>query len=151
MSHRIATITAVVTADQPPVVALSGLSQRRARFGRLEQRGHCHGHRRAPVTSIAAGGKTRRDAAGTLALLEYYLNGAKLGEATAPPFNFTFTPPALGKYVLDAVATDASGLASLSAPLNVQADPPPTVSLAISGSATVPGGAKGDRRRHAHG
>ncbi len=81
---------------------------------------------------------------GELALLESYLNGTKLSQATKPPFNFTFTPPSAGKYVLHAVATDSSGLATVSAPVVVQADVPPTVNLALGGTgAAVEGGARG--------
>ena len=33
--------------------------------------------------------------------------------ATAPPFDFSFTPPAAGQFVLNVVATDGAGLATI--------------------------------------
>ena len=144
---RIASIHSTVTTDRPPLVALNGVSNSaHVKVGSINA---ITVTATAASTNAVAGpraGKKRRDAAGTLALLEYYLNGAKLGEASAPPYSFNFTPPAAGKYVLDAVATDAAGLASITDPVTVQADVPvvPTVNLAVSGTgAAVEGGANG--------
>ena len=139
---KIANFHAVATSDQPPLVTLSGVSDG-AQVAVNSANAVTVNVSAATTNATASGGKTRRDAASTLALMEYYLNGTKLGEATSPPFTFTFTPPASGKYVADAVATDVSGLASISAPVTVTANAVPTVSLAVSGSVTVPDGAKG--------
>ena len=91
-----------------------------------------------PVISHAASGIT-------LALLEYYVNGVKLAQAVQPPFSFSFTPPLTrAKYVLSAVATDSTDLATISDPTTVVADPAAsTVNIALSGTSTVvEGGAK---------
>ena len=95
--------------------------------------------------AVRPAGPTRADATSDsqLALLEYYLNGIKLAQALQPPFSFTFTPPAAGTYVLHAVATDASGLATVSAPVVVQADAPPAVSVTAASGVVMEGGAKG--------
>ena len=101
----------------------------------------------AAIGNVSAAGLVRQDAMSSpsLALLEYYINGIKLAQAIQPPFSFSFTPPDAGKYVLSAVATDSTGLATVSEPVIVVADPvPPTVNLAVSGaSAVMEGGAKG--------
>ena len=82
--------------------------------------------------------------ASDLASLEYYLNGKRLARATQPPFSFTFAPPAPGKYVLSAVATDTSGLSTVTDPITVTAGDTPTVNLALGGSGVaVEGGANG--------
>ena len=142
---RIASVHSTMTADQPPLITLNGLVN-----GAHVKVGSTNAvtitATAASTNGISSPGKTPRDApaAGTLALLEFYLNGAKLGEALAPPYSFTFTPPASGKYVLDAVATDTAGLSSLTDPVTVQADPAPTVSLAVGGTGEAEeGGANG--------
>lgn len=101
------------------------------------------------ISQVTSQGVVRQDAstAATLALLEYFLNGTKLAQATKPPFTFSFTPPTSGEYVLNAVATDSAGVATVSDPITVIADPvtvTSTVSLAVGGSgAAVEGGAAG--------
>ncbi len=141
---KVASIHATATGGQPPSVALGGLPD-----GAHVKVGSANAitvTASAPATNAIIGpGKTRRDAASTLALLEYYLNGTKLAQATQPPFSFNFIPPASGKYVLDAVATDSTGLSAITDPVTVQADVvAPTVNLALGGTGgAVEGGANG--------
>ena len=51
------------------------------------------------------------DADGTIARLEAYFDGAKVGEDSSPPFQFTFTGQNIGTKYLTVVATDDAGLA----------------------------------------
>ena len=93
-------------------------------------------------TSGVIRGPVRQDAASdaTLAELEYWINGQQVvdhSKANAQDVSSliaSFTPPTAGKYVFHAVSTDASGLASVSAPIVLEADDaPPTVTAVVSG------------------
>ena len=133
-----------VVATQAPLVTLAGLTD----GGQIEVGSTNAVNVSASEASIGAAvarsGRQSSSGSATLALLEYYINGSKLGQAAVPPYSFSFTPPAPGKYVLSAVATDTAGLATVSAPITVQAAAPPTVDLAVSGSGeAVEGGSNG--------
>ncbi|MBA3700500.1 MAG: carbohydrate-binding protein [Planctomycetes bacterium] len=76
------------------------------------------------ITDPASGGqappfdltiRTRADAAGGIAKVAFYNRDTLLGEATTPPYTFTWRAPPIGAYALSAVATDASGGTSRSA------------------------------------
>jgi hypothetical protein len=51
---------------------------------------------------------------GSVAKVEYYAGALKIGQATASPYSFVWTPGATGSYVLTAVATDNAGLTATS-------------------------------------
>jgi len=51
---------------------------------------------------------------GSVAKVEYYAGAVKIGQATASPYTFVWTPSAVGSYVLTAVATDNIGLTASS-------------------------------------
>ncbi len=59
--------------------------------------------------------RTRADAAGGITKVAFYNGETLLGEATTPPFSFTWRAPPVGPFTLTAVATDASGGSSRSA------------------------------------
>jgi len=59
------------------------------------------------------------DSDGTVARVEFFRDGQRLGESVAAPFNFNWTNAALGPCALTAVATDDKGLATTSAPVAV--------------------------------
>ena len=142
---KVASVHAKVTTDKSPLVALGSFANNNhVRVASTNTVSVSASDPDAATAAATVTGIPRADASGdgTLALLEYYLNGTKIGEAATPPFRFTFTPPASGKYILHAVATDGSGLATVSEPAVVEADPAPTVSLAV-GSAAVQGGTNG--------
>ena len=87
------------------------------------------------ATSGVSKGPVRQDAASdaTLAQLEYWINGVNVAKAVASTtLNYSFTPPAIGKYVFHAVATDASGLATISDPVILEADAAPPVVSAVA-------------------
>ena len=94
----------------------------------------------AAGTSATARGPVRQDATSdaTLAELEYWINGEQVADHVLAngqdptTLAASFTPPAAGAYVFHAVSTDASGVATVSAPVFVEADPP-TATAVISG------------------
>lgn len=76
--------------------------------------------------------------------VEFFLDGTKIGEDTAPPYSHRFTAPATpGSYVLSARATDSAGLArdtQLNLAVNTAIGQPPGVSLLtpLSGTTVAP-------------
>ncbi len=77
-----------------------------------------------------------------VAMVQYYLNGALLSAATAPPYDVTVTPPTAGPYGLTAVVTDTNGVATFAEPLAFTAVPTVSVTVKGDGKAVV-GGEKG--------
>ena len=73
---------------------------------------------------------TAGDADGTIARVEFYQGGTKLGEDTTAPYEFTWTNVPPGNYALTAVAVDNSNLATLSTAVNVTVtNAPPLVAI----------------------
>ncbi len=72
------------------------------------------------------------DADGTIAQVEFLVNGASLGVDAVFPYNFTFTPKATGKYIITARATDNGGNIATSAPVSVAVSGGTAPSVAIS-------------------
>lgn len=68
-----------------------------------------------PITFTA----TANDTDGTVAKVEFYANGNKLGQATSSPYSFTWNSVPAGFYVLTAVATDNLGATSTSGPVEI--------------------------------
>ena len=110
-----ATFTAVAT-NQPPVVAISAPAA-----GAILTAG-------SAVTVRA----TATDADGTVAQVAFFVDGAPLGNATASPFEVTWTPTVLGPHVLTARATDDDGDVTTSSAVSV------TVQGAGGGDVTAP-------------
>jgi hypothetical protein len=105
------------TAPVPPTVALTGPA---------EGAGYV-----IPATIDLAA--TAGDTDGTVARVEFFDGVAKLGEDAAAPYEFSWPGVAPGSHALTAVAVDNSGLATLSAVVNVTVtsggNQAPTVSL----------------------
>ncbi|MFD1467606.1 Ig-like domain-containing protein [Hymenobacter caeli] len=81
---------------------------------------------------------TAADANGTVAKVEFFNGSAKLGEATAAPYQLSWTPPAAGSYALTARATDDTGAATTSAAVTVSvAAAVPTPVLVAAGANLV--------------
>jgi len=75
---------------------------------------------------------TASDPGGSIARVEFYAGGAKVGEDASAPYEFSWIGAAPGTYTLSAVAVDDSNLATLSnaaAVTVVFGNFPPTVSL----------------------
>ena len=66
---------------------------------------------------------------GTVAKVEYFQGGTKIGESTASPYAFTWTNVAAGVYTLTAKVTDGLGATATSAPVAITVDSLPTVTL----------------------
>jgi hypothetical protein len=63
---------------------------------------------------------------GSIAKVEFFEGGNKLGESTMPPYRAIFPAIPLGTYLLTAVATDDLGLTTTSATINIAAQAAPT-------------------------
>jgi endo-chitodextinase len=91
------------------------------------------------VINIAA---NAADSDGTIAKVEFFANGVKLGEDTATPYVWVWTPTITGAYTITARATDNEGAASNSTALNVTitavVTPPPPTNQAPTVSVTAP-------------
>ncbi len=59
------------------------------------------------------------DPDGSVAKVEFFANGVKLGEDTTTPFAFSWPNSAAGDYSLSAIATDDSSIARTSAPVSI--------------------------------
>jgi hypothetical protein len=85
---------------------------------------------------------TAADADGSVAKVEFFVDGTKVGEDTTAPFEFSWTPTAVGSYELTAVVTDDEGATATSTAVTISvttaANALPTVTLAdpvVSGTA----------------
>ncbi len=75
------------------------------------------------------------DADGTVAKVEFFQNGAKIGESAAAPYQVVLSGIASGTYTFSARATDNYSATADSATCTLVADDPPTA--AVAGPATV--------------
>ena len=76
-------------------------------------------------------GATAQDPQGTITVVEFFANGAKLGESEVAPYTLLWKAPALGNYQLTSVATDNRGISVTSAVVNITltTNTPPTVAV----------------------
>ena len=72
---------------------------------------------------------TATDPDGSIALVEFFADDTKIGEATAAPYTITWTQPAEGDYKLYAVGTDNEDLEGTSDSIDFSVFTPPTVVL----------------------
>ncbi len=92
-------------------------------------------------TPISAGASAS-DPDGTVQMVTLYMRnhnlftvpGQQVGTVNAPPFNFEFTAPSPGHYVLTAVATDDQGVFSQSEPVHIETIAHPLLSISFSQS-----------------
>ena len=133
----VATPHSTVTSDQAFLVVLGGLSN--GAHVNVGSTTAVTVTATPPVSSSLMGAgatSSRQDASGygVLSKMENLVNNTLISILTGPPFNFSFSPPAAGVYVLHSVVTDASGLATISDPVVVHADAlPPVVTVAVAG------------------
>jgi RHS repeat-associated protein len=71
----------------------------------------------APATVMFSANATDTD--GTIAKVEFFEGGTKLGESTTSPYQFIWTGVVSGSYALRATATDNSGATNASATVNI--------------------------------
>jgi RHS repeat-associated protein len=76
---------------------------------------------------------------GSIDHVEYFRDGASIGQSATPPYSFAWTNVAAGNYTLTAKAFDSFGLSTTSAGVPVTVTTPvlPTVSLVTPGSGTA--------------
>ncbi len=79
-----------------------------------------------PITALAA------DSDGTIAKVEFFANGKKLGETNSSPYTFAWTGLVSGSYQLTARAIDNLGAMSNSAPVNISVTVPEIPALRIT-------------------
>lgn len=80
---------------------------------------------------------TASDADGTIAKVEFFRAGVKIGEDTAAPFRLVWSNVTAGRHTLHALATDAEGAATPSRPVAVR------VALPTAGTSSFRDGANG--------
>jgi hypothetical protein len=97
-------LDAPIGAPQPPTVSLTAPA---------------HGASFTAPASIGLAASAS-DSDGTVARVDFYANGALVGSDTTSPFAVTWSGVAAGSYRLTARATDDSGLATTSAPVDIQ-------------------------------
>jgi len=79
------------------------------------------------------------DADGTVAKVEYFANGTKVGEATVAPYAFFWNNVYTGSYTLTAKATDNGGASTISAPLSISVTNTNNVAPAVAITTPAPG------------
>ena len=89
----------------------------------------------APATVVLRAAAS--DADGAITKVAFFNGAAKLGEATASPYQFAWTGVAAGNYTLTAIATDNAGATTTSAPVALTAKTPPGVTLTAPVNGTV--------------
>jgi RHS repeat-associated protein len=92
----------------------------------------------APATVPIAVNATDSD--GTVTLVEFFGDGALLGATSTAPFGFTWSNVAAGSHTLTARATDNRNGQTLSAPVSITVNSPPTATLTapVSGASFNP-------------
>lgn len=103
-------VTVNVVANQPPRIAITSPT---ASTGLV-------------MNSPAVISTSPADSDGTVELVEFFVNGSKVGSATKSPFQFSWTPSSSGTFDLSVRATDDGGATADSAVLSVIVDPPAT-------------------------
>ena len=91
-----------------------------------------------PTTINLAASATDTD--GSVAKVEFFSDGNKLGEATAAPYTFAWSNAAVGTHSLTATATDNLGATTTSAAISITvnaANVPPTVNFTEPGDGAI--------------
>lgn len=74
------------------------------------------------------------DVDGNISKVEFYEGTTRLGEATAPPYNWVLSNPVSGTYAYTAKVYDALGAVATSNVVNVVVNQPPTIGLSVAGA-----------------
>jgi hypothetical protein len=100
-------ITVNVIANQAPAVAITAPTTSTS------------GTVNVPTMIVAA----PTDIDGTIANVEFFVNGTRIGAAASSPFQFEWTPTNAGTFLLTAKATDNGGKSTTSEAVSVTVDP----------------------------
>ena len=119
----VTTSSAIPTVNTPPSVSLNSPAG---------------GSTYAAPASIAMGA-TAADSGGSVARVDFYAGGTRVGSDTTSPYTFSWGNVPVGSYVLKAVATDNAGAVanSNSVTVTVNANKPPLVSLTSPSSGSI--------------
>jgi uncharacterized repeat protein (TIGR01451 family) len=77
------------------------------------------------------------DSDGTISKVEFFQGATKIGEVTTAPYNLVWSTVAGGSYLLTAVATDNLGRATVSSPVSISVNAPPTVSITTPAGGSI--------------
>ncbi len=77
------------------------------------------------------------DGAGTIAKVEFFADGNKLGELSSPPYSFVWPNAGRGNHVLTAKATDTAGAATTSSAINITVSANERTNVALSSNGGV--------------
>lgn len=102
-----------LTVNAPPTVSLASPTTSQAYI--------------APASVTLTANATDSD--GTVAKVEFYQGSTLIGTATAAPYTATWQNAPAGTYKITAKATDDKGATTISAPVQISIDAPPTISL----------------------
>lgn len=80
---------------------------------------------------------TATDTDGSIARVDFRVNGTTVGTANAPPYVYDWSAPASGSYSVTMVATDNDGASVTSTPVAVRVNALPQVSLTAPAANTV--------------
>jgi len=99
-----------------------------------------------PAGTTVTVAATASDLDGTIASVDFYANGSKIGSDSSSPYSADWGAPAPGRYVLSAIATDNEGESTTSVSVEVlvhveggtltvtAVQPPSTVNLTVEGA-----------------
>ena len=91
----------------------------------------------APGTSVSLTASAT-DSDGTVGRVEYYVNGAKIGQSSTPPYAVPYAPTLVGDYSIVAIAVDnVGGMAKSTVSLSVHANVTTATLARGSGNAVV--------------
>ncbi len=126
---RSSAVQVVVSANQSPVVTIT-------------QPGADSGVRVGSTVQLAA---TANDPDGTIASLDFQVNGVTVGSTTTAPYLYAWKPASTGTYYIAAVATDNSGAQTVSAavPIVVADQGVNSLDTVYSGTYSLVGGDSG--------
>jgi Bacterial Ig domain/Divergent InlB B-repeat domain/Repeat of unknown function (DUF5648) len=111
-------ITNTPPPNQPPTVSITAPANNAA----------------FPTGSAVNISATAADSDGTVARVEFFVGATKIGEATAAPYNFTWTATTAGTFSITARATDNSGAATTSTAVSVIVSNAPTLTVGKTGN-----------------
>jgi RHS repeat-associated protein len=110
-----------ITVNAPPTVALTAPANQSV-------------FQSGGVISLTA---NAADSDGTIQKVEFFADGAKLGEKTTAPYSFTWITASVGPHVLTARATDNNGAQTVSATVNIRVNAAPSATMTSPANGSV--------------
>jgi len=123
VSLEAATLSAVSLTNAPPTVAITNPANSAIFI--------------APANIVISAKASDDD--GSIALVEFFQDGTRLGAATNEPYSFSWTSVSAGNYILTAKATDNLGAATVSTPVAISVTNSPPAAVVIQNPAVSDG------------